>query len=160
MAIKAVDKFFDRGGWCLCFSGRPGVGKSFAAGYWLWRRAEQLDRKPCPIALNRWYSSGQIASVSAYDPEFQGMLNLPSMVIDDLGVEYLDRKGNYASKLDHLIDHRYGEERPTVLTTNLGVDAFRQRYGERIYRRITQDGFFVQITDDTATGKPPRGAKK
>ena len=54
-ATEAVDQWMGRGGWCLCLSGQAGVGKSFAAGYWLWRRAVDEGRGTSQRNKKRWF---------------------------------------------------------------------------------------------------------
>jgi len=60
------------------------------------------------------------------------------LVLDDLGTE---RPSDvWLSLLDELIDRRYGDGQKTILTSNLDVEAFKSRYGERICDRIRHDG--------------------
>jgi DNA replication protein DnaC len=65
------------------------------------------------------------------------------LVIDDLGAEYSDSKGFFASLFDEVVNARYENMRPTILTTNLDVEGFAARYGERIVDRIREAGRFL-----------------
>lgn len=65
------------------------------------------------------------------------------LVIDDLGREYADVHGRWVSELDLLIDDRHESMLRTIITSNLSVDEFKARYGERIADRIRQDGKVV-----------------
>ena len=71
------------------------------------------------------------------------------IVIDDLGVEYLDKNGYFSHRLDELIDERYSNYRKTVITTNLNAKAFQTRYGARVADRIREGfkhgGAYVEI---------------
>jgi DNA replication protein DnaC len=75
------------------------------------------------------------------------------MVIDDLGVEYLDKNGNFLQRLDELIDERYSNYRQTIITTNLNVKAFKERYGERVADRIREGfefgGAFMELAESS-----------
>lgn len=75
------------------------------------------------------------------------------LLIDDLGVEY--RKDWFNSKFDDLINHRYNKMYPTVITTNLHADAFKDAYSARIISRLKEWGKFVQLS-----GKDMRGQLK
>ncbi len=98
----------------------------------------------------------------AYNAEGEAKLararKVPWLVVDDLGTETLDGAGIWLSALEYLVDHRYANGLKTVITTNLDVipdekrarnsdgsfakDArdFRDHYGERIARRIREEG--------------------
>ena len=93
------------------------------------------------VALARW---------NKYDAdEMKQLLDASALVIDDLGVEYSDQKGAFASLLDEVIDHRYGNQAPTLITTNLTAKEFKERYGERIADRLREAGGFVAVSRDS-----------
>ena len=77
------------------------------------------------------------------------MFVVPHLVIDDLGVEYLDAKGYTQKRFDEILDERYSNFRKTLITTNLNARDFRDRYGTRIFDRIREGlssgGAFVEI---------------
>ena len=81
------------------------------------------------------------------------MMQSKLMVIDDLGIEYLDKNGNFLQRLDELLDERYSNFRKTIITTNLNADAFKDRYGERVADRMregfTWGGGFIELADDS-----------
>lgn len=151
-ATAAVDGWAASGGWCLCMSGPAGVGKSFAAGYWLWRRIVDDRRNTDPNNKKRWFPAMRLAAVSSYGQELEDLCGVAALVIDDLGVEYTDERGAFLSKLDYLLDSRYSEERPTIITTNLDLASFSRRYTERVVDRIREGGSFRRIE-----GKSQRG---
>ena len=68
-----------------------------------------------------------------------------ALVVDDLGAEFLDDKGGFASLFDAVMDARYRHLLPTVITTNLRSDEFRARYGERTVDRLREHGQFVEL---------------
>lgn len=128
----------------VCLSGNPGCGKTVAAADWLWRRLPGLFVKSARLA--RW---------ERYDNEAMNrLLRCPRLVIDDLGTEFQDAKGNFMAILDELIDVRHDHSRPTVMTTNLDAAAFKLRYGERIADRIREDGRFVSLSGGSMRKRP------
>jgi DNA replication protein DnaC len=74
-------------------------------------------------------------------------------VLDDLGSEYADAKGNFLVNLDELIDTFYGDKRPLLITTNCTDSEFKQRYGARIVDRIRECGSFYGIRTASLRGK-------
>ena len=134
-AMQTVKKFLEapREGWCLVLSGPKGCGKSTAAAYYLWEKTKSLAVMP---TTRRWWTGSRVGRVSGYanahqDP-LEDMMKLPVMVIDDLGVEYLDKNG-FANEL---FDERWGNYRKTIITTNLNSKDFQQRYEQRVTDRI------------------------
>lgn len=135
-------------------SGTPGCGKTVAAAAWLWDWVhDENSWKPDedqPQLLGRglFVSAAKLSRWHRYeDAAMDKLLLATRLVVDDLGVEYLDDKGNYMALLDEVIHERHANGRATVMTTNLGAPEFRGRYGERIADRIREDGRFVSITD-------------
>jgi len=124
----------------LVIGGRPGVGKSVAAMLWL--VAACKGKTECM----RWVQSGDLARGFAYDQEsFEALCSAYGLVIDDLGLEYLDEKGRYLCTLDEVLSRRFAKMRRTLITTNITDPAlFAERYKERIASRLNEDGaFFV-----------------
>jgi DNA replication protein DnaC len=145
-------------GWCLILSADKGTGKSTAAASWLMGRMEQVHIETTIKQIGRWWTGTRLARVSAYGPEFEKICSLPVMVIDDLGVEYLDKNGNFLQKLDELVDERYSNFRKTIITTNLNAEHFRDRYGERVADRIREGfndgGAFVELSEASMRTRP------
>ena len=135
----------------LVLSGGKGAGKTVAANKWLWDlifdplnwenhvgRARFALHEPLLVTaahMGRW---------KRYDDnEMDRLLKASRLVIDDIGTEFMDTKGSYMVLLDEVIDVRYAQMLPTVITTNVGMVEFFERVGERVARRIREDGFFV-----------------
>jgi hypothetical protein len=113
-------------------AGNPGTGKTLAACEWLMNRGRGFFVKTASLArIDR-----------AHMPK---LLDAEALVLDDLGMEYLDAKGHLLSLLDELIDHRYDARLPIVITSNIDENVFRSRYGVRVVDRIRESGRFVVI---------------
>jgi hypothetical protein len=132
----------DESQWCLALSAAPGTGKSTAAGAWLWMRTEGVSASK---ARQRWFLASEIAAASGFDGSVDALCSLPALVIDDLGTEYSDRHGFAKTRLDVIVDARYREFRPTLITTNLNIDAFRERFGERVADRLREGGAWFEF---------------
>lgn len=152
-AVEWVREFTlcPREAWCLVLSGGKGTGKSTAAAVWLY---ENVPPEGTPAYITRyWWSGTRIARTNGYAKDFEKMMQHKFMVIDDLGVEYLDKNGNFLQRLDELIDERYSNFKRTIITTNLNVEAFKERYGERVSDRLREGfawgGGFFEITEDS-----------
>ena len=145
-ALEAVRRWNDgrqEQAWCIVLSADKGVGKSTAAGWLLSQMTGGL--KAHPSVTRCWWPASELAAADVYGEGFQELSAKRQLVIDDLGVEYADSKGAFASKLDRLLDARYREYRTTVITTNLAAKAFADRYGERVYDRLCEGGTWVGI---------------
>lgn len=138
----------------LVLSGGPGCGKTVAAACWLleyvsdrkkWQKDGTDKRVPVYTGIRPiWVTAAKLARCDRYDEDAMSkLLRNPRLVIDDLGGEYLDKGGFYASMLDEIVNERHAESKPTIMTTNLDADGFKSRYGERIVDRIREGGRFV-----------------
>lgn len=133
----------------LVLAGLPWAGKTTAAAVWLVnsRRPKRHPRAGDPMFV----SAAKLTRASSYD-DASGELARAEwarlLVLDDLGAEFADAKGHWQARLDALIDARYENELPTIITTNLTADDFKARYQERITRRISESGRFVIVRGD------------
>lgn len=136
---------------CLLMGG-AGSGKTIAAAEAL-LAAKMVWDGPALHERNWAYSpsearfvlSSDLARMSYFELESQQRLwrlcRVPWLVIDDLGSELMTP--GWASNLGELILQRNSGRRKTYITTNLGLDLFRERYDERIVSRIKGDGVVV-----------------
>lgn len=127
--------------WCIVLSASYGVGKSTAAGWWLSQVCASLQ--PAPGLFRRWWPASEVAALDMYGEDYKRLCECQALVIDDVGAEYSDAKGAFASKFDRLIDARYREYRRTIITTNLDAKAFVERYDRRIFDRLRDGGKWV-----------------
>lgn len=120
--------------------GTVGTGKTLAALDWLFRVG---GPSPFFIRASRFETKGR------YDEETRhAWEHATAMVLDDLGQEYADSKGNLLSTLDELFDHYSGNAVPLVVTTNLTPPDFEKRYGERVWSRLNQSAHWYRVVGD------------
>lgn len=124
----------------LVLAGGVGTGKTTAA---TWVAMKGQDPRPGFIRISELERRGR------YDRELGKWLqDKTSLVIDDVGAEFLDGKGAFRSLLDEIIDTFYSNKRTLVMTTNLRPirksddepEQFRERYGDRVWSRLSQLG--------------------
>ena len=65
------------------------------------------------------------------------------LLLDDLGAERL--VDNAQIIVEGVIESRYAHQKPTVITSNLDLDAIVERYGNRMLSRLTEGGRIVQM---------------
>lgn len=72
--------------------------------------------------------------------EFEEIKKSPLLAIDDFGVEpvFVNVFGTDISPISEILYHRYQNRLTTIITTNLGVDEIRKRYGDRIADRFNE----------------------
>jgi DNA replication protein DnaC len=131
----------------LVLAGDVGLGKTAAASWWALEGIRDRHRPLFVTAarLSRW---------ERYDvAEMDRLLLASRLVIDDLGNEFSDTKGNFLAVLDETISDRVANHRPTVITTNLTPEAFVGRYGERVRDRIRESGRFQIFAGESLRGR-------
>jgi hypothetical protein len=139
------------GVFCLVLGADKGLGKSVAAAWWLSETMHGQQSATCAGGeFTRWQSASALMQMNPYSDGFSALCREPGpLVLDDVGTEITDSKGNFASKLDALIDARSCEYLPLLMTTNLSVGAFKERYSERVVDRIREGGRYFGITGET-----------
>jgi len=135
-------------GW-LFLSGPCGVGKTHLAVA-IARYAMEWHRMSVyfavvPDLLDHLRSTFDPNSGSAYDDRFSTIRNAPLLVLDDLGTENATPWAK--EKLYQIINHRYIEQMPTVITTNVDLSA-KGKIDERIYSRIMDHRLTQHIAVD------------
>lgn len=79
---------------------------------------------------------------------------IPVLLIDDLGTEKATDFA--ASTLYQIIDRRYREEKPIILTTNYSVKNLKNRFpvmGERIFQRLLEMNKYVELAGNVRVKK-------
>jgi DNA replication protein DnaC len=123
----------------LVLSGPPGCGKTTAAAKWAWS---------FKYGTPQFVRATSFASSSRYDRETRdSWLKAEALVLDDLGAEYADAKGNFLVDLDELVDTFYGDKRPLLITTNCTAEEFKKRYGNRVVDRLRECGSWFSASN-------------
>lgn len=167
-AVQAALGAVESGVMIVVLSGRRGCGKTVAAGRWLLGMAAAWDARSDKFRYGNggglFLDATKLARWSRYNEEEMTRLErVGALVVDDLGIEYDDKHGAFRSFVDGLINARYSNSVPTLITTNLPandfqsdgqkVEGFKSRYGERVADRIREVGKFVELRGDSMRSK-------
>lgn len=151
---EATEALATTGDGLIVLSGDPGCGKTVAAAAWL----RDLIFAEGRVTAFQGYQGRQPLFVTAarlsrwdrYDRDaMDTLLKADRLVLDDLGSEYADVKGNFLAIVDELVSERHGNRMPLVMTTNLAAVEFKERYDERIADRIREVGCFVSLDGES-----------
>jgi DNA replication protein DnaC len=125
----------------LYIFGKPGVGKTHLAvgalktialrGYWFHfvSAADLMAKCRQPSAGTSKENADDIIDTHIYAYAY--------LLIDDMGIE---KPSDFVhEKLYRLIDGRFAKEKPTIITSNLTLDEFGLRLGERLASRVGSD---------------------
>ena len=126
------------GGRGVVVTGRSGAGKTTA----MWGLARSLEEKQYGVVLLTAVELQRQLSEAARD--IKGVKHLTHcrvLMIDDLGKEKLT--ASVAALLWEVVDSRYANRRPMILTTRYGGEEFEQRFGDHtlgvdIRRRLAE----------------------
>lgn len=130
----------------LVLAGDVGCGKSVAACSWLLEGARE---KPRPLFV----TAARLSRWERYkNDEMDRLLLASRLVIDDLGNEFNDAKGNFLAVLDEVIADRVANRRPTVITTNVDANTFVASYGDRVKDRLKGAGRFHSFAGKSLRG--------
>lgn len=151
-------------GW-LILHGNYGVGKTHlaaAVAHECVSRNEYTIFTTVPDLLDHLRSSYSSQSEVSYDQQFEQMRTAHVLVLDDLGSESSTQWAQ--EKLYQLIDYRYNNKLPTVITTNVSFSDLEPRIASRIldsnlslilpinlpdYRRVKNVETYIEISDLT-----------
>jgi len=86
-----------------------------------------------PLLLEELRRGFRVEGDMSYERRFDFYLNVPLLMLDDLGVESSTRW--VQEKLDTIIDHRLMNNLSTLVTTNLTMDDLNFRIASRLQRR-------------------------
>ncbi len=127
-------------GRCLILAGPPGVGKTYASVAAL--RAVSDTTTPIDSRCFSYFPKlcGQLFDPKRRQDALARATTTAFQVFDDLGVEYLKTGGHFIDALlDEIIWTRESEILPTIITTNLSVEALKARLPERLIDRLRGD---------------------
>lgn len=118
----------------LTFMGGPGRGKTHLAAAicrrWM-ERSKPARYAYVPLLMEE-LRRGLKGEEGEYDRRFDHFLNVPLLVLDDLGAEY--RTPWVQEKLDLIVDYRLMHELALVVTTNCALSHLPPRIASRLQR--------------------------
>ncbi len=94
----------------------------------------------------------------AYDERFQQIRNANLLVLDDLGTE--NSTAWASEKLFQLINHRYNEQLPTVITSNAQLDRIEDRIVSRMLDSRLSRYLFLDADDYRVRGFSRPGSRR
>lgn len=131
-----VDKFNTTPIKNLLFTGKSGTGKTYLAGAIV---TELNKREQVNVFINSYDLFRCLLNKNKADASNQYiydlLINCDLLVIDDLGTE--PKNNSFLYGLNLIINQRYSLGNAFIITTNLSLTELNQRYGERIFSRIT-----------------------
>lgn len=153
-----IDAHKPEGPTMLVMAGPKGVGKTIAAAY-----AMFYSEPPLPYG-GKWKTEqaprfrhvADIAEMGLYGSDEvkkqRGELkHTRALVVDDLGAEVASE--HFLALFDSIVDARYGSMGHTIFTTNLTVEQFSRRYGDRVYDRIRGRGDWFDVDHESLRGR-------
>lgn len=132
----------------LFFYGTVGTGKSFLSGC---IAKELLERGHSTVYFS---AAGLFDTLSRFRFDYKNtdelyqscedLFQCDLLIIDDLGTEFTN---NFVtSQFFFLINERHLHQKSTVISTNLSLEDFRNRYSDRIFSRITSNYELCKLT--------------
>ena len=144
MLLKLLSSWKDKDIKLLTITGGVGIGKTHLSIATLVDLIYAHSQKV-------YYAPATEVAVKSRDFEYgeseryrKKLQEIDWLVLDDLGVEH-DPRGYMQTFYHSIIDHRYSQEKQTLITTNLSVngkkkDSLLKRLGERIVSRLNHKG--------------------
>lgn len=144
-AVLTVRKWQSSGkSWCVLL-GNTGTGKSVAASLAI-RDAVVAGRSG---VMMRASDFARVAG--GFDGMADKLLSVWVLVIDDFGTEHLSDFAR--SVLFSVMSARHDMRKPTIITSNLSGQEFRERLGSRLADRIRNDCIVVDMRGESLRGK-------
>lgn len=132
----------------LFFYGTVGTGKSFLSGC----VARELIESGHSVIY--FSASGLFETLSKIKFDYKNadelhktyedLFQCDLLIIDDLGTEYTNTL--VGSQFFTLINERHLLQKATVISTNLSLEDFRNRYSDRVFSRITSNYEICKLT--------------
>ncbi len=132
-ALSTAQAYADQPDGWLLLEGTYGCGKThLAAAVGNARLQSEVSVLfiTTPDLLDHLRSTYGADSEAGYDEMFDRLRNAPLLILDDLGVE--NPSGWAQEKLFQLLNHRYSNLLPTVITTNADIDMLDPRIRSRL----------------------------
>lgn len=132
----------------LFFYGTVGTGKSFLSGC-IARELIESGHSVIYFSASGLFDTLSKAKFDYRNTEelhkaYEDLFQCDLLIIDDLGTEYTNSFIN--SQLFSLINERHLAQKAIIISTNLSLEDFRNRYSDRIFSRITSHYEICKIT--------------
>lgn len=122
----------------ILFTGSTGTGKTFLcnciAGELMKKNRSLIYLSAIELFDVMAQSKVQHTDDVMINELYERIFECDVLVIDDLGSELTNSLTN--SNLFHLLNHRMQNGKSTIISTNLGIDALRDVYTERVTSRV------------------------
>lgn len=138
-ALEAAQEWLTQKRTWLVLLGGTGTGKTVAAVWAMREAARQAE----PVAFRTAAALSRMSGFNEGAVELERLQRVSLLVVDDVGAEAQTSWGQ--GLLSELLDARHQGFRRTIITSNLGQEAFKQRIGERLVDRIREDGRVVML---------------
>ena len=127
----------------VLINGESGLGKTFL----IRAMADRLISRGKQVLVISAYQFVQLARKSFFesDDSMDELMNVPVLMIDDLGSEPM-MKSITVEQMFNLLNERQESGRSTVISTNLTLKELRERYTERIVSRLNNPHTCLMIT--------------
>jgi hypothetical protein len=148
--VGAVEKWDPKKLPTLLLCAPTGKGKTAAIVAWLWRYRDQQIERVRAGEEKVWITSFVFATGPEFTvarrnaalgeeaPLIKHSLDCGILIIDELGFE------KPSEVPFEIVDHRYRKQGITVVTTGLRPKEFRAKYGDAMYRRLSESGAVLE----------------
>ena len=151
-AIQAVKRFRQaKEKNVLLLAGNKGVGKSFAAAWWLFGIACDFEPTQGRHASSRWLNYSELCRFKN-DDIVRDWGQTPKIVLDDLGIGGMHERER--ERLEQLLSYRFQvrPRRRMIITTNFTLAAIKEKLGERIWDRMRGSAVLVNVGGESLRG--------
>jgi DNA replication protein DnaC len=157
-AFEAASRYArNPAGW-LVLMGNYGCGKTHLAAAIAIYATRHLALKTLftivPDLLDHLRATYHPTSSVTYDERFEAVRTVPLLILDDLGAE--SQTSWAQEKLFQLINHRYNEQLPTVITSNVDLDRMDGRIRSRLLHTHLSRHVYVGAPDYRLRDVPAR----
>lgn len=133
----------------LVFCGNPGIGKTYLCAAFMEWIITEFD------AFRYWHEDNLLQRVRDSISEGNGdyfralsyLIDDPIVILDDLGC---NKPNEWREEIIfHTIDERYNSMLPTIITSNLSKQDFRDKYHPRIASRLfAKENIIIELHDE------------
>jgi len=143
ICLEYADSFPDTATPNLLLSGKSGLGKTFLL-HAIAHRLVQRDIMPVYTSAYHLLEVARKAYFENSGDKLAEMMNAPILLIDDLGTEPM-MQNITIEQLFNLLNERQLSRRHTVISTNLTMAEFKERYTERIASRLMDESSWRRL---------------